>query len=162
MAKIAVFPGTFDPITLGHYNLIHKALKLFEKLYLSIGHNTNKQHFFSMDDRLAMLNQTFKGEPNLEITTFSGLTVDYCKEVNAEFLVRGVRNNSDFETEKAILEMNQKIDPSIETVLLTTDPDYNSISSTIVREIIRNYGDLTYFVPEGARETIQQRKDSQW
>ncbi len=159
MARIAVFPGTFDPITLGHYNLIHKALKLFDKLYLSIGKNTNKQHFFSLEERLTMLSQTFGREKNLEITSFSGLTVNYCREVKAGFLVRGVRNNSDFETEKAILEMNQKLDPSIETVLLTTDPDYNSISSTIVREIIRNNGDLTHFVPEGARELIQKGKN---
>lgn len=156
MAKIAVFPGTFDPITLGHYNIVKKSLKLFDTLYLSIGENTNKNHFFSLDDRIAILQATFAADSNLHVTSFSGLTVDYCRAVGAQFIVRGTRNMSDFETEKAILEMNQKLSPIIETVLLTTDPEFNAISSTIVREIIRNNGDLTEFVPEIAMDYISQ------
>ncbi len=155
MARIAVFPGTFDPLTLGHHNLVRKALKVFDTLYLAIGENTNKQHFFSIDDRLGILKTTFENESNLVVTRFSGLTVDFCNQVNAKFIVRGVRNASDFETEKAILEMNQKLQPDIESVLFTTDPAYTSISSTIVREIIRNNGDLTPFVPEKARNYIK-------
>lgn len=160
MAKIAVFPGTFDPITLGHYNIVKKSLKLFDTLYLSIGENTNKNHFFSLEDRIAILQATFADEPNLYVTSFSGLTVDFCQEMGAQFIVRGTRNISDFETEKAILEMNQKLNPAIETVLLTTDPEYNAISSTIVREIIRNDGDLRHFVPERARDYISQMPNS--
>lgn len=157
MTKTAVFPGTFDPLTLGHYDMVHKSLKLFDTLYLAIGHNTNKQHFFSLEDRLNILKATFPNEANLTVTSFTGLTVDFCKEVNAGFLVRGVRNTIDFETEKAILEMNRKLAPGIETFLLTTDPVYTSISSTIVREIIRNKGDLSAFVPKAAARYIYDK-----
>ena len=157
MANIAVFPGTFDPLTLGHYDMSYKALKLFDTLYMAIGHNTNKQHFFSLEDRLNILKATFPDNENLHVTSFTGLTVDFCKEVNAGFIIRGVRNTTDFELEKAILEMNKKLAPGIETFLLTTDPVYTSISSTIVREIIRNRGNLSEFVPEAAERYIYEK-----
>lgn len=157
MASIAVFPGTFDPLTLGHFHMAEKALKLFDKVYLAIGHNTNKQHFFSLEDRLALLRATFQSEQRLAVTHFTGLTVNFTKEVGASFIIRGVRNTTDFENEKAILEMNQKLNPEIETLILTTHPNYSSISSTIVREIIRNRGDLTAFVPKPAAEVIYEK-----
>lgn len=157
MATIAVFPGTFDPLTLGHYNMAEKALKLFDHIYLAIGHNTNKQHFFSLEDRLSILRATFQHEERLNVTHFTGLTVNFCQEAGASFIIRGVRNTGDFENEKAILEMNQKLKRDIETVLLTTHPNYTAISSTIVREIIRNRGDLTAFVPEVAARAIQEK-----
>lgn len=157
MASIAVFPGTFDPLTLGHANMTQKALKLFDHIYLAIGHNTNKQHFFSLEDRLSILQTNFQHEERLEVTHFTGLTVDFCQSVGASFIVRGVRNTTDFENEKAILEMNQKLNAGIETVLLTTHPDYTAISSTIVREIIRNRGDLKAFVPNVAARAIHEK-----
>ncbi len=157
MAAIAVFPGTFDPLTLGHKNLANKALKVFDQVYLAIGHNTNKQHFFSLDDRLSILKATFQSEERLTVTHFTGLTVDFCRHIGASFIVRGVRNTTDFENEKAILEMNQKLYPDLETVLLTTHPLYSAISSTIVREVIRNRGNLEPFVPSEAVPAIQAR-----
>jgi pantetheine-phosphate adenylyltransferase len=154
MATIAVFPGTFDPLTLGHANLADKALKLFDEVYLAIGHNTNKQHFFSLEDRLSILKTTFQHDDRFKVTHFTGLTVDFCEQIGASFIVRGLRNTTDFENEKAILEMNHKLNPAVETVLLTTYPLYSAISSTIVREVIRNRGPLEEFVPASAAQAI--------
>lgn len=155
MTKRAIFPGTFDPVTLGHYDLVSKAIKLFDEVIVGMGENTNKQHFFTLNERLKMLDKTFKNVEQVKVQSFSGLTVDFCDEMGAGFILRGLRNTGDFEYEKAILEMNKQMHPGIETVILTTDPVYASISSTIVREIIRNKGKVEPFVPDAAVRLIQ-------
>ena len=144
--KIAVFPGSFDPITNGHIDIIERAIPLFDKIVIAIGINADKKYMFDIEKRRKFIIDTFKNQPKIEITTYTGLTVDFCKEINAEFILRGLRNPADFEFEKAIAQTNRKLS-GIETVFLLTSAETSFISSSIVRDIIRNNGDVSVLVP---------------
>lgn len=151
--KIAVFPGSFDPITLGHYDIIERASKLFDKIIIAIGQNSQKKYMFSLEQRKAFLEKTFKDFPNVEIDSFEGLTVEYCREKKVNFILRGLRNPADFEFEKAIAHINRTLtlENKIETIFLLTSSSKSFISSSIVREIISYGGDYTLFVPDAVR-----------
>ncbi len=149
MDKIALFPGSFDPFTKGHENIIDRALPLFDSIIIAIGRNSSKGSFFSLEKRLAMIEHLYKNEPKVKVDHFDGLTVNYCKEAGAKYILRGLRTASDFEYERAIAQTNRKMDPEIESVFLLTTPELTPINSTIVREIIRHGGDYSLFLPEG-------------
>ncbi|MBN2214430.1 MAG: pantetheine-phosphate adenylyltransferase [Bacteroidales bacterium] len=148
MEKIALFPGSFDPFTIGHESIVSRALPLFDKIIVAIGYNTDKDGFFSLDRRMTWIKMVFKGEKNIEVIKYRGLTVDLCRKVNARFILRGLRTSADFEYERAIAQMNKVMYPEIETVFLLTLPEHTHITSTVVREIIRLGGDAHAFMPE--------------
>lgn len=148
--KRAVFPGSFDPITLGHFDIIERGLTVFDEIILAIGVNSGKKYMFSLEQRLNFLTETFKDEPKIKVTSYKGLTVDFCKKQKVDFILRGLRNPADFEFEKAIAHTNRKLS-GIETVFLLTSSGKSYISSSIVRDIIRNGGDCSDFVPEVVR-----------
>jgi pantetheine-phosphate adenylyltransferase len=146
--KIAVFPGSFDPITTGHVDLIKRSLPLFDKIYVAVGVNSNKKTLFTLTTRLKWLKEVFKEEPKIEVSHFEGLTVDFCKSVKANYLIRGLRNSSDFDYEKTISQLNSVIGNGLETFFLISKPGFSHVSSTIVREIIKAGGDASVFVPK--------------
>lgn len=143
----AVFPGSFDPITLGHVDIIQRALPLFDEIILAIGTNSDKKYMFSLEKRLEFLTRTFEGEPRIKVMTYSGLTINFCKDQKASFILRGLRNGQDLEFEKAIGQTNFKMS-GIETIFLITSSGKSHISSTIVRDVIRNGGEYAFMVPE--------------
>lgn len=145
--KIAVFPGSFDPITLGHYDIVTRALPLFDKIIVAVGTNATKNYMFPLEQRVEWIKETFKDEPKIVADTYSGLTVKYCKEKGANFILRGLRNPADFEFEKAVAQTNRKLEKELETVFLLTSSGLSSISSSIVRDVIRHEGDYSQFVP---------------
>ena len=153
---IGLFPGTFDPVTFGHIDIIERSLRLFDKLYIGIGVNANKQPMFTAEQRVYWLEEIFRNEPKIKPVIYEGLTVECCKKVNARYIIRGIRYVNDFEYEKAIADMNRSLDENIETVFLTCLPKYTSVASTLVRDVIRNGGDVSQFVPEVVLKTIQQ------
>jgi pantetheine-phosphate adenylyltransferase len=144
--KKAVFPGSFDPVTLGHYDIIERGLTVFDELILAIGVNAGKKYMFSLEQRKKFLEDTFKNEPKIKVMTYKGLTIDFCKDQNCEFILRGLRNPGDFEFEKAIAHTNRSLS-GIETVFLLTSSGKSYISSSIVRDVIRNGGDCSSLVP---------------
>jgi len=148
--KRALFPGSFDPITLGHYDIIKRALDLFDEIVVAIGVNGDKNYMFTVEQRKEFIERAFADEPKVKVTTYQGLTVDFCKEIDAQFILRGLRNPADFEFEKAIAHTNRKLS-QIETVFLLTAARTSFISSSIVRDVIRNHGDYTVLVPESVR-----------
>jgi pantetheine-phosphate adenylyltransferase len=148
MKRIAVFPGTFDPITQGHAHLVERAARMFDHIIVAIGHNTSKQTMFTLEERKRWVEATFEALPHVTCEVYQGLTVDFCMKKEAGYLLRGLRNTLDFEYEKSIAQMNRALNPHVETVLLFTDPHYASVQSTIVREIWRNKGDISAFVPQ--------------
>ncbi|MFN3917116.1 MAG: pantetheine-phosphate adenylyltransferase [Flavobacteriales bacterium] len=145
--KIAVFPGSFDPLTKGHESVVKRALPLFDKIYVAVGKNITKAPYFTLEERVKHIEQTFKSEKKIEAIAFEGLTVDFCKKVKANFILRGVRNTTDFEYEKNIAQMNKVLYPKVETVFILTDAEFAAINSTIVREILRNGVDVSAFIP---------------
>lgn len=145
--KIALFPGSFDPITIGHVSLIKRALPLFDKIIIGIGINTSKNKLFPLEQRIDWINEVFKNEEKVEVQRFDGLTVDFCDKIGAKHIIRGLRNSSDFDYEKTIAQLNFELNNDIETVFLMSRPRYSHISSTIVREIIRVKGDASSLVP---------------
>jgi len=147
MNKIAVFPGSFDPFTNGHKNIVERALPLFNKIIIAIGVNAEKKTMFTPDQRIAAIASTFVTEPKVEIFEYTGLTVDFCKKHNAGYIIRGVRNSVDFEYEKAIAIMNKEIGCGVESLFLCSDPQYSIISSTIIRDLYRNGRDISQYVP---------------
>lgn len=147
MKKIAVFPGSFDPITTGHLELVNRALPLFDEVVVAIGLNSKKKYLFSLEQRLEWLHKVFQHQPKVRVEHFEGLTVKFCKEINANFMLRGLRNASDFDYEKTISQLNATIGDGLETVFLISSPLYSHVSSTIVREIIRAGGDASQFLP---------------
>lgn len=154
MKRIALFPGTFDPITIGHLDIIQRALPLFDKLVIGIGRNANKASMFSEELRLQWVNEIFKNEPNVSAIIYEGLTVECCQKVGANFIIRGIRYVNDFEYEKAIADMNRSLDADIETVFLTCLPQYTSVASTLVRDVIRNGGDASPFLPDVVSKSL--------
>jgi pantetheine-phosphate adenylyltransferase len=146
--KIALFPGSFDPFTIGHESVIIRALPLFDEIIIAIGANTKKQAYFSMEHRLEMIHKVFRGQPKVKVSSYSGLTVDYCKECGAQYLLRGLRTAADFEYERAIAQINKAMYPELESVFLLTLPEHTPINSTIIRDVIMHGGDASQFVPE--------------
>ena len=154
--KIAVFPGSFDPITNGHIDIVRRFAPLFDKIIVAVGINSAKKGLFSLEQRLEWLEEVFANDPNIDVGSFEGLTVNFCKKENAQYLVRGLRNASDFDYEKTISQLNNIIGDNVETVFFISKPEYSHISSTIVREIIKGKGDISTFVPEFMAEAINE------
>ncbi|WP_396177940.1 pantetheine-phosphate adenylyltransferase [Flavobacterium sp.] len=154
MEKIAVFPGSFDPITLGHYDLIKRSIPLFDKIIVAIGVNAEKKYMFSLEERKRFIEESFADEPSISVITYEGLTIDLCKKMKAKFILRGLRNPADFEFEKAIAHTNRKLS-KIETVFLLTAANTSYISSSIVRDVLRNGGEYELLVPPAVRKNIK-------
>ncbi|NLB26111.1 MAG: pantetheine-phosphate adenylyltransferase [Bacteroidales bacterium] len=148
MNKIAVFPGSFDPFTIGHESIVKRALPMFDKIVIMVGYNVNKKSFFSLENRVKWINQVFQNEKRIEVIVHEGLTVDFCKEAGARYILRGLRTSSDFEYERAIAQVNKKMHPEIETVFLLTLPEHTPVSATIIRDIVFHGGDASMFLPE--------------
>lgn len=148
--KIALFPGSFDPITKAHVDIVKRSVDLFDKFYIGIGDNSSKKGLLTVDQREKMLRAVFENEPRIHIVAYDGLTVDFCKSIGAAYMIRGIRTVSDFEYEKAIAQMNHALAPEIESIFIVSKPGYSSISSTIVREILRYQGDVSQFIPKEA------------
>ncbi len=154
MNRICLFPGTFDPITLGHIDIINRAMPLFDKVVIGIGRNANKTPMFTEELRLQWLNEIYVNEPKVEAVVYEGLTVNCCKEAGANFILRGIRYVNDFEYEKAIADMNRSIAGHIETIFLTCLPQYTSVASTLVRDVLKNGGDVSQFLPKIVNDSI--------
>ncbi len=148
--KIALFPGSFDPITIAHVDILKRSLPLFDKIVVGIGLNSSKQSFLSAEKREEIVKSIFVNDSNVEVQLYQGLTIDFCKKINATYMVRGIRSASDFEYERAIAQINKTMMPEVETIILLSRPEYSAISSTIVRDILRNNGDVSQFVPKEA------------
>jgi len=148
MERIALFPGSFDPITRGHESIIKRAIPMFDKIVVAIGVNSEKESLFSLAQRVYWLKEVFKGFETVEVDTYTGLTVDYCKAKGIKYILRGLRTSADFEFERSIGQMNKQMYPEIETVFLLTTPEHTSINSSIVRDIIRQKGDPSAFIPK--------------
>ncbi|SMC59849.1 pantetheine-phosphate adenylyltransferase [Pedobacter nyackensis] len=148
--KIALFPGSFDPITIAHVDILKRAVPLFDKIVVGIGLNSSKQSFLSAEKREEIVKTVFADTPGVEVQLYEGLTVDFCKKINANYMVRGIRSVADFEYERAIAQINQTMMPEMETIFILSKPEYSAISSTIVRDILRNNGDVSPFLPKEA------------
>lgn len=156
--RICLFPGTFDPITLGHTDIINRALPLFDKVVIGIGRNASKVPMFSEEQRLKWIKDLYADESKVDAVVYEGLTVECCKKVGANFILRGIRYVNDFEYEKAIADMNRSINGHIETVFLTCLPQYTSVASTLVRDVLKNGGDVSQFLPKIVNDSIKQKK----
>ena len=156
--RFGLFPGTFDPITIGHQDIINRSLPLFDKLFIGIGRNVNKEPMFSVEQRLDWIREIYKDNPKVEAVAFEGLTIRCCQQVGANFILRGIRYVNDFEYEKAIADMNRSLDGNIETVFLTCLPQYTSVASTLVRDVIKNGGDVSQFLPDVVAAFLNQKK----
>ena len=154
--RICLFPGTFDPVTLGHTDIIDRALPLFDKIIVGIGRNINKTPMFSDQQRIDWLNEIYADNENVQAVLYDGLTVNCCKEVGANFILRGIRYVNDFEYEKAIADMNRSLADNIETVFLTCLPQFTSVASTLVRDVLRNGGDVSAFLPKAVNKSIKK------
>ena len=148
MSKIAVFPGSFDPITKGHVNIVMRSLPLFDKVVVAIGNNSSKKYSFTFEERIQWIRDVFKNEPKVEASEFQGLTVNFAKSIGARYLIRGIRTAADFDYEKTIAQLNKSMAPELDTICIISDPDLSHISSTIVREIVINGGDPSIFLPK--------------
>jgi pantetheine-phosphate adenylyltransferase len=148
--KIALFPGSFDPITKAHVDILRRSVDLFDEVHVGIGINSSKKGFLSIEKREQMLRAVFQNEPRIKIIAYEGLTIEFCKQIGAGYMIRGIRTVSDFEYEKAIAQMNHALEPSIESIFIVSKPGYSSISSSIVREILRYHGDVSQFIPKEA------------
>ena len=148
MSKIAIFPGSFSPFSIGHQSVVEKALPLFEKIIISIGENSKKDQYFSSQERMQWIESVYRNNAKIEIKEYEGLTVDFCKKEGANFILRGLRDSYDFKFEKNIAQMNKDLNPDIETILVITPPEVSHISSSLIRDIIKNGGDVSKFVPK--------------
>lgn len=151
MIKKAVFPGSFDPITLGHENIIRRAVTIFDEIIIAIGQNIEKKSQFSLEDRIKWIEQTFSDFPQISVDHYTGLTVDYCRKINANFIIRGLRTSADFEFERTVGQVNKKLYPALETVFLLSVPEFTSINSSIVRDVYKNGGNVSMFIPNGIK-----------
>ena len=158
MSRICLFPGTFDPITIGHLDIINRSLNIFDMLIIGIGRNSNKAPMYSEEQRQLWIQEIYKDNPKVEVVVYEGLTVECCKSVQANFILRGIRYVNDFEYEKAIADMNRSLDSKIETIFLTCLPQYTSVASTLVRDVIRNGGDASQFLPEPVVQSLAKIK----
>lgn len=149
MKKIAVFPGSFDPITKGHESIVLRALPLFDGIVVAVGENTEKQSFFPLEVRMRWIQEVFSAHAAVHVMSYQGLTIDFCRELKAPYIIRGLRTSADFEFERSIGQMNKKMYPELETVFLLTTPEFTALNSSIVRDIIRHGGDASSFVPDG-------------
>lgn len=156
--KVCLFPGTFDPVTMGHVDIINRALPLFDRLVIGLGRNSNKKTLFSEEQRLEWIREVYKDEKRIEVIAYDGLTVDCCKKVDARYLLRGIRYVNDFEYEKAIADMNRSISDGIETIFLTCLPVYTSVASTLIRDVYINGGVVSQFLPEPVNKTLYPDK----
>lgn len=147
MEKVALFPGSFDPFTVGHEEIVRRGLSLFDKIIIGIGHNSGKKCFLDIEKRKQLIEKVFEGNPAIEVDVYEGLTIQYCQEKKAGYLLRGLRTASDFEYERAIAQMNKNLDHTIESVFLLTAPEHTPVNSTIVRDIFINEGDISEFLP---------------
>ena len=147
MKKTAIFPGSFDPITVGHESIIRRSIPLFDEIIVAIGINSTKDYQFPLEKREAWIKQVFANEPKINVISYSGLTIDLCKKVNAKYILRGLRTSADFEFERGIAQMNKAMMSDLETIFILTTPEFSAINSTVVRDIIQNGGDPTPFVP---------------
>jgi len=145
--KRAIFPGSFDPITKGHQALVQRGLELFDEIIIAIGSNANKKYMYTLEERIKFIEQTFEGEPGVKVESYEGLTTDYCERKEAKFMLRGLRTSPDFEFERAIAQINKEMKPNLETVFFITSAELSAISSSIVRDIIKNNGDASPFLP---------------
>ena len=155
MERIGLFPGTFDPVTLGHTDIIDRALPLFDKLYIGLGRNSNKIPMFSEEQRIEWIQLIYKNNPKIEVLAYDGLTVDCCKTVGAHFVLRGIRYVNDFEYEKAIADMNRSLEDSVETIFLTCLPKFTFIASTLIRDVLLNGGNVSQFLPDVVKKSIR-------
>ncbi len=151
MNRTAVFPGSFDPLTKGHESIVIRALPLFDKIIIAIGENPQKSAYFPLEKRIGWLRETFAAYTQVEIASYSGLTVEYCKKIKANYILRGLRTSADFEFERSIGQINKQIYPPIETIFLLTTPEFTSLNSSIVRDIARHGGDISPFVPKAVK-----------
>lgn len=152
--KIALFPGSFDPITIAHVDILKRSLPLFDKIVVGIGLNSSKQGFLPAAKREEIVRAVFKDDAKIEIQTYQGLTVDFCRKIHATYMVRGIRSVADFEYERAIAQINQTMMPEVESIFILSKPEYSAISSTIVRDILRNGGDVSAFLPKEALQYL--------
>lgn len=157
MDKIAVFPGSFDPITVGHFSIIERALPLFDKIIIAIGENSSKTSLFSIEQRKKWIVELFKNEQKISVEVYNGLTINFCKKHQSKYLIRGLRTSADFEFERSIGQCNKKLYPEIETVFLLTLPEHTFITATIVRDIYKNGGDIKNFVPDEVFIDLQNK-----
>lgn len=148
MKRIAIFPGSFDPFTIGHESLVVRALQLFDKVVIAVAHNAQKHGMFSIDARVSMIKQVFGDNEKVEVDTYTGLTVDYCKRKGIYFLIRGLRTSADFEFERSVGQINKQMDSKVETVFLLTSTKFTPVSSTVVRDILANGGNARQFIPK--------------
>lgn len=144
--RIAVFPGSFDPLTKGHEEIVRKAVPLFDKIYVAVGENVNKQSCFTLEQRLLWIRRAFADEPSVEVAVYEGLTVDFCRRVNARFIVRGLRNSLDFQYEKDVAEANRHLAPEVETIFLLSSPALAHVSSSLVRELYHHHANYSEYV----------------
>lgn len=149
--KTAVFAGSFDPITRGHEDIVLKAMPLFDEIIIAIGVNIDKKYAYPLEQRIKWIENTFAEYPKVKVISYEGLTVDLCRKMNANFIIRGLRNTTDFEYESIIAEANKKLNPEVETVFFLSDPTVRCISSTVVRDLVKNHADLKDFIPEKAQ-----------
>lgn len=156
--KIALFPGSFDPITKGHKSIVERALPMFDKIVVAVGTNTAKNSVFPLEKRIEWIKKTFAQYDNVEVVTFNSLTVDFCREIGAKYILRGLRNSTDFQYERNIARINQELDSEIETIFLMTKPDDAAISSSLVREILSFGRDVSQFIPEEITISINDIK----
>ncbi len=156
MKKIAILPGSFDPITNGHVDIVERALPLFDELIVAIGVNTQKKYLFSLEERIDWINEVFKNEPKVKVESYNGLTINYCKSRGANYIIRGIRSAADFEYEKTIAHLNNTMEPTIETILILSKAELSSVSSTIVREIILGGGDVKKFIPASIVDSVSK------